>query len=103
LHLEQLLLAGKEPEEIERVIVEKMGRWAEKQGVTVKAHPSPPTSARRWIGVVGLGHGQFDHCLIMSGRDCLSNGAALLPLGKDEPASDHDPADIEYGLTIERR
>jgi hypothetical protein len=99
LHLDQLLLAGKDPEEIRHIGREKLRRWTEKHGVTIMLHSSPPTSARRWIGVVPAagGEGSFDHCLIMSGRECLFNTSSLLP------DSEYDAAGIEYGITIDDR
>jgi hypothetical protein len=100
LHIDQLLLAGKEPEEIMRIIGEKMTVFMGKHGVTIRVHPSPPTSGR-WIGVVPAGGVFFDHCLLMNGRDCLFDTASLLPPGKDQAVSERDPADIEYGITIE--
>lgn len=104
LQIEKQLCAGKEPEEIERVIAEKMRPWTRKHAVRFTSHSSLPVSERRWIGVVsGDGDGFYDHCLLMDRRECLFDGAALLPSGKGRPVTEYDVTDIEYGLTIKRR
>jgi hypothetical protein len=101
--LDRQLTAGREHEQIERVIWESLKRWTEQQGVTVTFHHTPPTSARRWIGVIETGKDYSDHCLLMSGRDCLFDPSRLLPTRKDKPASAWNPNDVTYGITIERR
>jgi hypothetical protein len=99
-----LLDIGKEPEEIERVIGQAMRLWCRQNGIDFIFHSSPPTSERRWIGVVpGGGEGFFDHCLLMNRGDCIFDGASMLPANKDRPVTQHDPADIEYGITIIER
>lgn len=101
LNMEQQMAAGKDPEEVVSAAYAKLGRWLEENGVAVRFHASPPWSARRWIGVIRDPRPMSDHCLLMSGRDCLFDGAEALPKDHDEPASNHDPADIDYGITIE--
>jgi hypothetical protein len=103
LQMERQLAAGMDPEEMERGIREKMGRWMDKHGVTVMYHASPPTSERRWIGVVREDDVYSDHCLLMNGRDCLFDAAYLGPRLKDQPATEYDVTEIDYGITIERR
>jgi hypothetical protein len=45
-----------------------------------------------------------DHCLLMSGRDCLFDPRDPAPTpGKDPPATDLDPSGIDYGIIIDRR
>ena len=97
------MAARPDPELLEREIEAKMIRWMEQRGVTVVFHSSPPISERRWIGVVTTGGLYSDHCLLMSGRDCLFDPASLLPPRRDQPVSGYDLADIDYGITIERR
>ena len=74
---------------------------ADENGVVIRFHASPPWSARRWIGVIRDPRPISDHCLLMSGGDCLFDGARALPKAHDQPASNRDPADIDYGITIE--
>ena len=100
LHMEQQLANGTEPEEMEQRIVKTMGRWMEKHSVTIRYHATPPTSERRWIGVVTEPDEYSDRCLLMSRRDCLFDPANLLP---SLTVSQYDTADIDYGITIERR
>jgi len=51
LKLGRLKAAGKDPEQIERVILEVMGAWIEKNAVTIRAHAAQlPTTSHRWIG-----------------------------------------------------
>jgi hypothetical protein len=102
LHMERQLASGVDPEEMERGIAATMGCWLDKRGVTIAYHASPPTSARRWIGVVLENDAYSDHCLLMSGRDCLFDPANLLPV-KGGPVTAYDVSDIDYGITIERR
>lgn len=104
LQIDQQRMAGKEPEQINAAVWQKMGPWIEKNAVTIMLHTVVPTSERRWIGVVkGAMGSTTDHCLLMSGRDCLFDVANLVPPGKDEPVSPYGHADIAYGITIERR
>ena len=98
LHLHQLLDAGKDPEQVERVSHRTMNRWMEKHGVTLRYHASPPTSRRRWIGVVS--GAEDDHCLLMSRRDCLFDPTNMLP---SMLVTDWARLDIDYAITIEGR
>jgi hypothetical protein len=101
LKMQQQTAAGKDPEEVVNAAFGKLGRWKDENGVAIRFHASPPWSARRWIGVIRDPRPMSDHCLLMSGRDCLFDGARALPTKHDQPASDRDPADIDYGITIE--
>jgi hypothetical protein len=104
LQIDQQRIDDKEPEEIEGAGWQAMGRWMHKNGVTIKVHPGPKTTSRRWIGVVTSAYdSSTDHCLLMSGRDCLFDAASLVPPGKDEPVSMYEHADIDYAITIEQR
>jgi hypothetical protein len=103
LNMEQQTAAGKDPEQVVRAANAKLGRWMDENGVGLRFHASPPWSARRWIGVIRDPRPLSDHCLLMAGRDCLFDGAQALPKAHDQPASNHDPADIDYGITIESR
>jgi hypothetical protein len=96
--LQQQFAAGVEPEEMERGIREKMKRWMDKHGVSLVYHASPPTTERRWIGVVT--EPDSSHCLLMNGRECLFDPANLRLPPRIE-MSEYDPADIDYGITIE--
>lgn len=104
LHLDAQLAAGKDPEEIDRTIEEQFGRWRQQYGLTIMVHASPPTSAKRWIGVVTTGNPLNDHTMLMSGHDCLFDPAHLLPPREDQPTAlkGYAVADIDYGITIER-
>jgi hypothetical protein len=99
LHIARQLFAGKDPEEIDRGIARTMGRWEDEHGVTVRYHARPPTSARRWIGVVTETADYDDHCLLLSRRDRLFDPANLLP---SVTVSQYDATDCDYGITIER-
>jgi hypothetical protein len=101
-HIEQQLAAGMDPDEVDGVNLEKLRRWMDKYGVTITVHPSSPTSAKRWIGIVTTDNAYSDHCLLMNGRDCLFDPAEGLP-PKGQLVSQYDVADIDYGLTIEKR
>jgi hypothetical protein len=105
LHLDAQLGAGKEPEEIDRMIDQQFGRWTAKHGLTIVFHATPPTGAKRWIGMVTTDDPFSDHTLLMSGRDCLWDPAHLLPPGKDQPTAldNYGVGDIDYGITIDRR
>jgi hypothetical protein len=98
--LDRQIAAGKEHEQIERDIWGTLQQWWTEQSVTVTFHHTPPTSARRWVGVIETGKDYSDHCLLMSRRDCLFDPSKLLPSRKDEPASEWDPNDISYGVTL---
>jgi len=68
LRVDQNRTAGMDPEEITQASVAAMCRWAEVIGVQIMVHPSPPTSAQRWIGVLPRSGLFNDHCLVLSGR-----------------------------------
>jgi hypothetical protein len=103
LRIDEQRMVDMEPEEIERRNVDQMSQWMEHNGVTIMVHPVLPSTGKRWIGVVKQAYDSTaDHCLLMSGRDCLFDPANLVPPGKDEPASTYGYADIDYGITIER-
>jgi hypothetical protein len=101
LRIDEQLMLNKEPEEIERTNTVKMGRWMEQNGVTIRLRPILPSTAKRWIGVVKA-NAHTDHCLLMTGRDCLFDSASLVPPGPSEPTSTYTHEDIDYGITIER-
>jgi hypothetical protein len=101
LKMQQQTAAGKDPEQVVSAALAKLDGWMDENGVAIRFHASPPWSARRWIGVIRDPRPMSDHCLLMSGRVCLFDGARALPKDHDEPASDFDPADIDYGITIE--
>jgi hypothetical protein len=104
LRFGEQIRAGKDADEVERNAKETMKRWQDKRCLTIEYHPTPPKTAKRWIGVVTSGPGtDSDHCLIMSGRDCLFDPCAIAPPRRDQPVTDLDPADIDYGITIEKK
>jgi hypothetical protein len=100
LHIDDQVRAGKDPEEIERATSATLNRWTERRGLTIMIHPQPPTSDRRWIGVVRT-NGMFnDHCLLMCKRERLFN-----PLGIPTPQGLEDPynlVEIDYGITLRK-
>jgi hypothetical protein len=92
-----------EPEEIDRASQSKMDRWMEESGVVIKRHAALSSGAKRWIGVVRQSYGSTsDHCLLMSGRECIFDSAGFVPPDKDEPAGPYGYADIDYAITIDR-
>ncbi len=101
LNMAQNEAACKDPEEVASAALKKLGQWMDETGIAIRFHSSPPWSARRWIGVIRDPRPLSDHCLLMSGRDCLFDGASALPKAHDQAASSHDPADIDYGITID--
>jgi hypothetical protein len=105
LHLDELLAAGRDPEEIDRMIDEQFSRWTGQHGLTIVFHATSPTWAKRWIGMVTTGDPFSDHTMLMGGHDCLFDPAHLL--APRDPGSialeNYTPADIDYGITIERR
>lgn len=103
LHIdEQRYRDGLEPEEITRKIVQTLDQWSDQQGFDIRVCATLPTSGK-WIGVVPVGSRQFtDHCLCMSGRDCIFDPAQIIPPSKHDAISAHSPDDIEYAITIER-
>ena len=102
LHMEQQPASGTDPEEMERGIREKMDHWLDRRGYTIAYHPSALTSERRWIGVVKADDMYSDHCLLMTGRDCLFDPANLMP-SRNQPATSYDTSDIDYAITMDRR
>lgn len=103
---DQLLAAGKDPEEIGRVVLGTLGAWIERNALTIVAHSDArlPVASACWIGLI---HNPDDpdgaHCLVMRGREPVFDTAWLTPPRTDEPVSWHGLDDIEFGLTIERR
>jgi hypothetical protein len=98
------LLSGEmDAEEFERVAARRLDRWTAERGLTARFHASPRTSGR-WIGVLLSEEWSVlnDHCLLMSGRDCLFDPGTPVPRPLDEP-TDQDLADIDYAITVERR
>ena len=107
LRLDEQTAAGKEPEEIDRAIDEKFAEWGARYGVRIFSHATPPTWSKRWIGIIASPSGNplNDHTLLMSGSDCLFDPAHLLPPEEDQPTAlaGYTVADIDYGMTIEKR
>jgi hypothetical protein len=101
----QILSGGCDQKDVLRAANERMDRWIAQSGLTVNCHAAPPISGR-WIGVV-LGSdsdvANGDHCLLMSGRDCLFDPAEYVPPSGDRPASLLGIEDVDYAITIERR
>ena len=106
LHFDKQVREGREPEEIKQAVEQRFEEWTAKHGLTIMVHTTPPRSAKRWIGIVTTGVLFNDHCLVMSGPDCLWDTTHPLPPSKDEPIAatpTFTVADIDYGITIERR
>ncbi len=103
LKLGDLIAAGRDPEEIGRVIGRKMGAWMEKNAVSIRAHSdlNLPKSSRRWIGVVDAESDGNSHCVIVQGSQIVADSAWLLPPRKDEALSWHSLDDVSLGLTLE--
>ena len=51
-HVEELRSAGREDEELDRVVDEQFAAWTAEYGLTVVFHTKPPMWAKRWIGMV---------------------------------------------------
>lgn len=105
LRYDQLRAAGTDPEEIDRINEQNFRRWMNKHGLTMVFHATPPTWAKRWIGMVETGDPWNDHTLLMSGPDCLFDPAHLIPSGdlSSTVLENYTVADIGYGITIDRR
>jgi hypothetical protein len=107
-HVEELRAVGREDEEIDRVVDQKFAEWTADYGLTLTFHATPPTWAKRWIGMITADNPDdtySNHTLLMTGRDVLFDPAHLLP-----PADAGTVAlegyrldGIDYGITIERR
>jgi hypothetical protein len=93
--LDERLIAGEDPEEIARSSWLAMVRWAARCGLTITIHPSPPTSERRWIGVVPAAGVFNDHCLVMNRSEILFD-----PMSLRRNHSQHDPSEIDWGITL---
>jgi hypothetical protein len=102
LQIHRQLDAGKDPEELAREIDEAMDRWLAEQGVQAIVHAAHLPTKGRWIGVVrGPQRVEFapDHCLLMSGRDCLMETSQ--PVGALNSTQGLGYEDVDYGITIE--
>lgn len=102
LRLDDRLAAGTDPEEIARSSWAKLERWADSNGLTVTVHPTPPTSARRWIGVIERSSGGDpfnDHCLVMEHSVCRFDPAACPGAGGERTIGQR--VHVDWGLTIE--
>jgi hypothetical protein len=105
LQIQEQIAAGKDPEEIDRTIDEKFAQWKAEYGLRIFSHATPPRWAKRWIGIITTGEPYSDHTLLMAGSDCLFDPAHFLPPDDDHPTAldNHTVADIDYGMTIEKR
>jgi hypothetical protein len=106
LQIDKHIAEGRDDEALERSVGHQFSQWMEKHSLTMYRHVNPPLLAKRWIGVVSTGNEVNDHCLVMTGHDCVWDTSHMLPPGKHEPIAAHDiftPRDINYGITIERR
>jgi len=106
-HIEELRAAGREDEQIDRVVEASFAEWTATNALTLDFHPTPPTWAKRWIALIPSENTEDEyssHTLLMSGRDCLFDPANLLPPAQDgETALEAYTLDsIDYGITIER-
>ncbi len=98
LRVDENQKVGVDPEEITRTSVLAMCRWAEAIGVQIMVHPTPPTSTRRWIGVLPRSGLFNDHCLVLSGRTIIHDPM----VGGWGISSEKNFTDIEFGLTLEK-
>lgn len=102
LHLDELVQQGTDPELIDRKALSRLGQWEQRHGITITVHPTPPKTERRWIAIVPAGNQPYeDHCLIMNRATVLFDPSTILPLDDDEVTA-HNPAAIEYGITIQQ-
>jgi hypothetical protein len=102
LQINRQLDAGSEPEELNRAVDETLRRWLVGQGLRLVIHPAHLPTRGRWIGVVrGPEREEFanDHCLLMSGRDCLLETSK--PFGALDRVVRFGFEDVDYGITIE--
>lgn len=104
LHIDRRLAQTGDLERAELEVWGEMLAWAERRGLTIVFHSTPPVWAKRWIGIVPQDGAFSDHCLVMAGRDALFDPSQPLPPGRNEPVSLYaDPADVAVGITIEKR
>jgi hypothetical protein len=98
LGIDRMRMAGIEPEEIERRTTEALEQWQMRNGVWIAIHPTPPWSAKLWIGVVPSTAEYSDHCLLMRGHDVVFDPSQALPGQEFAFTAD----EVDYGITIER-
>jgi hypothetical protein len=117
----QKFVDGRPLEETERSAMQQFGQWMDDRGLTMIKHTTPPTPATRWIGVitanpvlydVDANESKFDdHCLVMTGSECLWDPSHILPPVKREPITalpgsggpgSSGVDDITYGITMWR-
>jgi hypothetical protein len=89
------------PYEILCEATQRLDRWSDQLGLDIRAQATLPKSGK-WIGVVPIGEREFtDHCLIMSGRDCIFDTTQIFPPTKRDLITALDVDDIDYAITIE--
>jgi hypothetical protein len=98
--VDEMLAAGRDPEEIAGIFWGTLAHWTEAQGATIMLHPNPPRTERRWIGVVGQPGIFNDHCLLMA-RGTLLFDPMEVPIPGQE-LKRADPSNIEFGITIRK-
>jgi hypothetical protein len=104
-HLDRQLIDGLTPEEVKRAFRQQLSEWSDSRGLNIVIHTDPPTAAQRWIGMLA-GPDQFnDHCLVMTGTECLWDTTHIVPPSSADPVAnrtDFTVQDIYYGITVEK-
>ncbi len=76
--LDERLRAGEDPAEVDRSAWLALDRWLADRGYRMTVHCKPPTSRKRWIGIVQLPGWFQSHCLVMSRDEVLFDPAAAV-------------------------
>ncbi|MGH2975770.1 MAG: hypothetical protein ACRDLL_13005 [Solirubrobacterales bacterium] len=112
-HVDAQRRVGKDPEDIVRMKVAQLQRWAGRRGLRIVISGDPPLEHKRWIGLIPYPDIPFgDHLLVMAGDRPYFNPEAAqmtmrnqLRLGRDlaPRAVYQSPERIEFGVAFERR
>ncbi len=106
LKLDRRLQGGEDPDEISRSSWERIGRWADRRGLTLTFHREVPVPRSRWIGITEGRYGATaffsDHCLVMSYERLVFDPAfCVRPPAGLRLAAWH-PNEITYGISFDK-
>ena len=94
------LAAGQDPDELAANGWQTLARWADTLGLTIWLHPRPPTSERRWIGVISEPGTFNDHTIVLNKREILHDPSVWSLVPEGARLVSRSAGDVDYGITI---
>jgi hypothetical protein len=102
LRLDQRAEDGEDDDAISASSWTAIEEWAASNRLRMRSWRTPPVARRRWIGVVVVEGGLYDHCLVMDGERILFDPAYSVALPPGHRLHEYTAESVTYGISFEK-